>query len=258
MRDMPVISLTGQIRSPMAPFGVDAVAGWWWSSLREVFPTVGAAVVLPSGFEIVAEVADPDAAFGAVVVRAARLTRRLRAARPVWRPIPSPRVTTDPGLGQRWVRAALARPCALRLAAVPPLWRWSTARDLVGAACDPWVNPAEVATACGEPGLEWSLSPSKEPPPPTPLAVLARAAIEATRGEPPTIRSPGAARNVFVWLAVARGWSVPKVANACGMSPCRTARIAAEPNGAWLTAASRWLDDPWLRSGTAGRSVQMV
>lgn len=161
---MPVVSLTGRLRASSCALGRHEVAAWWWCALRQQCPRVAATVVIPDAFWLVAHVADPGALFGAVTERAAALGDRLGACRPVWRPIASPLVASSAAQARRWVRAALQWPRALGLCSDPVGWRWSTARDLAGAVCDPWVDLPGVEIALGEepPGSSSKLERSAE------------------------------------------------------------------------------------------------
>lgn len=249
---MPIVAVSGRARCNVAPF-VGPHAAWWWDALREVFPVALAGVVLPSSFEVVAAVDDPTAAFVALVEAATRLSSRLSTrprlrAGPVLRPIASPRIAADGEVVRCWVQHVLDAPRRAGLVGDALHWRWSTARDLAGGVCDPWVNTFLVRTVLGE------ASVGDVPVVPrarmvgrgAPLAAIASAAAEATRAEAEWIERVGATRNVFVWLARAEGWSDAAIAEATRLPTGCVRAIASAPNAAWRDAAARCLHDPRL------------
>lgn len=246
---MPIVAVSGRARSNVASF-VASHAACWWEALREVFPVALAGVVLPASFEVVAAVDEPAAAFVGLVEATARLSTRLdrKHRGPVLRPIASPRIAADGDVVRCWVQSVLDAPRRAGLVGDALHWRWSTARDLAGGVCDPWVNAFLVRTVLGEA----SVGDVPVTPPVrmvgrgASLAAIACAAAEATRAEVASIERVGATRNVFVWLARAEGWSDAAIARASRLSTDRVEAIASAPNAAWRDAAARCLHDPRL------------
>lgn len=252
---MPVVALYGQLRPPLAPFALHHYASHWWASLREVFPFVLSAVVLPDRFGVVARVTDPDAVFGALLERAATLGPRLGAVRPVWKPLASPSVARDIPQQREWIGALLQWPRSAGLVGDPMAWRWSTARDLVAAVCDPWLDshfdPAWMPDWVHRGPPRCSGNAGEQPS----LCRVVAAAAAATRSPALAVRERGATRNVAIWLAARHGWSLTETAQVCRSQATDVARIARRPNAAWTDAAERCLFNPRLVDGDVADCV---
>jgi len=118
-----------------------------WEGMKAAFPAALAAMVIPDHVHMAAEEDDPDGG-------RRRLARALSRAsygrgRGLWLPVPQPEVVRE-GKLRRVVRYVALNPCRRRLVGDPLAWQWSTYRDVMGVAVDPWVTDERLARALGE------------------------------------------------------------------------------------------------------------
>lgn len=240
-----------------------------WDGLRRAFPVVLAALIMPEHLHLLIE-----------AMEEARERERLRRAiaratfgrgERVWEMVEPARVVPDWLHRKRTVRYILLNPSRRGLVRDPAEWTWSTYRDVMGAAVDPWVS-AEVLA----PRMRWqatgfeprfhsyvSSDPSvavagTAPPRAAPPAVIPEQALDdlvaataaAMRRPVDAITRRGPARQLFVGLAGRQGWGRSDViADRCGVSPSTVRRIWARGQVPGLEAASLCLGDARLRAG---------
>jgi hypothetical protein len=125
---------------------------------------------------------------------------------------------------RRDIRYVVLNPCRAGLARDPLEWLWSTHRDVVGAAHDPWADRASVARLEGgrdpieahhryvsaDPHVDVRGTPAPRPVrlheiSAWPLRAVMDAAVAATLGG--RIDKPGPARIIFLQLAKHQGWT---------------------------------------------------
>ena len=123
-------------------------ADWLWLKLREAFPVVFAACLMP---EHVHMLIPPESAPNL----AARLGRVLGGfSRHVglsryWAPVTDPTVVPNLLHLRRTVRYIHMNPCRDDLVEDPLCWPWSTHRDVVGARYAPWLEATALAASLG-------------------------------------------------------------------------------------------------------------
>jgi hypothetical protein len=219
-----------------------------WVRLRCSLPSVLAAVLLPERAEIVLE---SDAEAGRSVQAAAQ-----RAG------LSGVRLDTST-LERSDLCAVLtavhATPSTVSNLEDPLEWPWSTVRDLLGAVIDPWVTPPLLTSALGDGEAVMALlaEATKEGVEPAPrsdvptsaIRDVLRAAAAATRRPAGAVRRPGPTRRLFVALANAHGWWMPRhVATLCSVGRRTLYRqLEHVPNG-WVRAGALCLGDARLRA----------
>ena len=243
-------------------------AAWLWGRLRARFPDALAAALMPRHVHLVVPASGDPA--GRLRRTLSWHTRRFPVAESAgrgWEPVPEPVPIADRLKLQRQVRYVHLNPCRAGHTDDPLRWCWSTHRDAVGAAADPWVTADRLAPALGRPrvgfedwfhgyvsgdpsvAVEGTLPP--EPPlddGPIPLAELVFAAAAALRIPASDARDSAAARRLVVALAPRHGWPAPApVTAALGLAPDTLRQIRRRhPVPAGLAAAELCLGDPRL------------
>jgi hypothetical protein len=235
-----------------------------WGCLRRAFPDALAVTVMPDHVHVILFVSDVQAAH-----------RRFRFALggfawgrgPIWEPIPPPKILPDVGKLRSDLRYVALNPCRRHYVADPLEWPWSTHRDLMGCAVDPWIQPERLAPLVrqrvvgfreswhGYVSRDRDVRPEGTPAPElvpaceTPafsLDEIRRASVSARRCAPGDAGRQGATRDLFLALSRHQGWtSRSAVAVACGAST-RTVRRARPVKTETLEAARRCLGDPRL------------
>lgn len=76
-----------------------------------------------------------------------RATSQALETGPTWAPSPPPQDISDAHHLLRQIRYVHLNPCRKNLVNDPSLWRWSTHRDLVGAAYPKWLDLAGITDA---------------------------------------------------------------------------------------------------------------
>jgi len=255
-----------------------------WISLRAVFPDALAVALMPNHIHL-ALPGELDEA------RSTRLSRTLQGMAKshglgrCWGPPAPPTTTVDSQKMARQLRYILLNPCRpmrhgnryLKLCSDPLEWPWSTHRDTVGAAIEPWVTPQSLANLLGRPldGFlaAWheyvSSDPSvrvdgtslPEPAPPRvapvhPLETVVSAALAATRAGRAALERRSRTRRLFVGLAHHQGWRHNgQLAELCGITARSARRLAAAPPLDDLPAAALCLGDPRLRRTSVLRTL---
>jgi hypothetical protein len=250
-------------------------AEWMWRALRRGFAAALAAILMPSHLHVIAEIASAIAGRLHLAHLLAGFSRwhSPSAEDPIrWQPIPVPQTISGPEHLRRQVRYVALNPCRDKLVRDPLEWLWSTHRDVVGAAADPWVAANRLARLLDEPGHGFgdafhryvSGDPSCDtrgtPPPRAPRAAacaryplerIITAAAAATRQPPAAVRARTATRTALVLLALQQGWTDLRIlARACCVTTraMRTLRRRECPD--LLAAAALCLGDdrllaPW-------------
>jgi len=231
------------------------VAAALWDSLRRVFPTALAAVIMPDHPHVIVDTDQAAAARRCLAAAASGVARRVGTqpdgsvlrwdVAPLRPPIPN-RLHLA-----RDIRYVLLNPCRAGLVADPLEWYWTTHRDVVGAVADPWVTVPHLAAALGRPAAGFarghhayvsadsSVRVSGTPLPRTAressptsvgLAQLCAAAVAATRSFPESLRRRSTARRLLVQLARRNGWYRPAaLAELCGVTRQSIHRLLSEP-----------------------------
>jgi transcriptional regulator with XRE-family HTH domain len=269
---MQVVHLTARLRDSACARLDRAHAAWLWARVREAFPNVVAATLMPNHLHVVAVVENLDRAHATFVKILAAFARHIRATPPLWQPVPKPQIV-PPHKVLRSIRYAALNPPRKRLVRDPLAWYWSTYRDVVGAVADPWVTldgvrchlPAGMrdvqrlhAYVSGDPSVHVAGTP---PPFPAadveiqerPLLEILTAAAAATRGSMQDHRRRGPTRTTFVWLAVRQGWrDMQRLADLCGITRQGIAKILRGEPPPSLAAAQLCLGDRRLLWSVGG------
>lgn len=261
---MSFIHLVAHVRRGGPTLWEQHLAARLWRLLRAAFPDALAVTVMPDHVHVILLAADPHAA----VLRLAHALGGFAWSRgPVWEPIPPPKVLPNTGKLRRDLRYAALNPCRRHLVRDPLEWPWSTHRDLMGCAADPWIRPARLAPLVGwrVEGFRASwhgyvsrdrdVDPAGTPAPQAATArevpvasvgAIARAAASACRVPPAAVRRRGAPRDLFLALARHQGWrGGQELAACCAISP-RASRRLPEVREEDLLAAATCLQDARL------------
>lgn len=234
--------LVGRVQEGSSRLTDHRVAGHVWRSLRQAFPEVAAAVLMPDHYHVLA----PGMSAGELRARQAKaiggLTRskQLKLRPPLWEPVPEPRPIGDLHKLATTVRYLALNPCRSHYVGDPLRWMWSTLLDVLGFIAAPWVDAAGLARALDRKreGFEaWfrryvfndhavdGQGPLHRPVDPTIYRTAGRlerailAAAIATRALPVAIRRRGATRKLFVQLAWEVGLTHPGlIARRCGIT----------------------------------------
>lgn len=265
---MEWIHLTASM-SRLAPSLILPETGHWlWTWLRDAFALAIAVALMPNHVHVLLASGDP----GADRRRLARLLGhfgRTFDVRGRASEVADPSVIRGGRVLARQVRYIMLNPCRDGLASCPLAWRWSTHRDLVGAAVDPWVTPARLAAVferdpthfvarfhryvSADPstrvdGTALPIPAPSRPLPDVDVATIAAAATAALRLPVDAIRSDREARALFVALAFDQGWtSLDRLAALCECSPRTIRRDGNDIDPLALAAAQLCLGDARLR-----------
>jgi len=240
-----------------------------WDGLRRAFPLALAAVVLPRGARLVVG-AMPE---GMARDRLRRVTEAATygLGTRVWAPLGAATVVRDPARLPWTVRDVVLDPCRRGLVRDPAEWPFSTYRDVMGAAADPWVAPGYLAFHLGWPVVGFAErfhgwvsgdparrtrgtpTPRRARPSDIPdrrLDELVEATAAAMRLPTAAIERRGAARRLFVGLAGRQGWWRSEAVGArCGATAATVRRIRMQGPAPGLEAAAMCLGDQRLRRG---------
>lgn len=265
---MTWIHLTAHM-SRLAPSLILPETGrWLWTWLREAFALAIAVALMPNHVHLLFASSDPEADRRRLARLLGHFGRtfdlRGRASN-----VAEPSLIRGGRVLARQVRYVVLNPCRDGLASCPLAWRWSTHRDLVGAAVDPWVTPARLAAVferdathfvarfhryvSADPstrvdGTALPIAAPSRPLPDVDVATIAAAATAALRLPATAIRSDRDARALFVALAFDQGWtSLERLAATCDCSPRTIRRDASSVDARALAAARLCLGDPRLR-----------
>jgi len=227
---------------------------------------------MPDHVHLLAAVPSPKAARTSFARIIAGLGRRCGQS---WQPVPPAALVTDTAKTARVMRYVLLNPCREGIACDPLAWRWSTHRDVVGAAAPAWVTAESLAAVlgCRTRGFrEWvhryvssdpSVAVTGTPLPDRPridqpvVASLTRiqfAAAAATRAAPDALTRRTPARHAFVLLARALGMrdTLP-LARLCKITPRAIQKLAHKPAPHLTAAALLCLTDARLLACTRSR-----
>lgn len=208
-----------------------------WEGMRRGFPDALAGMVMLDHVHVVDEREDEDEARR----KLARVLSRATYGRGerLWLPVPQPDVVREAKL-RRVVRYVMLNPCRKGLTDDPAEWVWSTYRDVMGAAAEPWVDARRLARRLGERevGFEERFrryvttdgrvgEAARKPyvaalpveAPTHGLEEIAIAVAASLRCSPEEIRRKGLARQASLELARSQGWSGGQaLADACGVT----------------------------------------
>ncbi len=266
------VHIVARTRGRFNPFAATGSARWLWIHLQATFPLALAAVLMPDHLHLIA----PSRSAAQLSGLIAAFSRRFGLGRGTWEPLPSPEPVRNPLHLKRQVRYVALNPCRARLCVDPLEWLWSTHRDLLGASTSPWVTPQRLAAAFGEtpsdflerhhryvssdPATSVTGTPLPKPASPSqftqyPLEWIAEAAATAFRVPPLNVKSRNAARDLFIHLSRAQGWTHnPTLASYCCLTRNGVLKAALRPLPSQaLVAASLCLGDRRLRANSACR-----
>jgi hypothetical protein len=260
-------------RRGLAPLFIDETARWLWERLRAEFPEALAALLMPDHIHLIAKLSRGRRRTLAAILGA--LARYFDLGQ-VWERVPEPQPLPSIDKLRRSVRYDLLNPCrpwkfggnSIRLVRDPLSWPWSTLRDVIGAAVDPW-TPCERLEAAldwrspdfarsfqayvsSDPtvhvkGTAFPVAASSRAVPIEPLARIGHAVISATRQPTDALKRSGPTRTLFVGLAYHQGWSRPElVAGACGAHRNTVTRLAHSCSESMLSPAALCLGDARL------------
>jgi REP element-mobilizing transposase RayT len=230
-----------------------------WSALRRQFPDTFAAVLMPDHLHVIATCVTREDARDRMRALLSGARRHRHGAWLRWEPVPEPSEVPDAKHLRRQIRYVALNPCRSKLAQDPLQWLWSTHRDVVGAAVDPWVTSSGLAAALNEPSAcfasRWHAYVSADPSVavagtpfpipalPTPIATVPlnrifRAAAAAHRVPLERLARRGPARSTFLAMAQSSGWTdSPLLGRMVGASRTTTWRhghAQQVPAAAWL------------------------
>jgi hypothetical protein len=264
------IHLTARVSRSMPPLDDAEVGAWLWSHLRQAFPGAIAAVLMPDHPHLVLASDEPERDRRRLARMLGQLGRRAGVRGQASEVPPAEPIRGGPVLS-RHVRYVALNPCRRGLAGCPLAWPWSTHRDVIGATVDPWVTAVRLAAALGgawqgfasrhhayvsagpHAHVAGTPMPSAAVPTTLPavgLGTIAEASAAALRVPVTSMRRCGAARALFVALAIDQGWThVGRLAEVCGCSRRTVHRHAAAVDPEALHAARLCLGDVRLRRG---------
>jgi hypothetical protein len=224
---MEVLHLVARTRCRDGSLAAFPLAADLWAGLRRAFPDALAAVIMPDHVHVVTSSASAAHARNRMRAVLSGARRHRCGAWLRWEPVPEPVVVADNKHLRRQIRYVVLNPCRSGLARDPLEWLWSTHRDAVGAAVDPWVTGARLASALGEAPVgfspRWHAYISADPsvaipgtPFPTaarpsdvarvPLTRIVAASAAAHRVPIAALARRGPSRSTFLGLAQASGW----------------------------------------------------
>ncbi|MBI5480915.1 MAG: hypothetical protein HY906_18800 [Deltaproteobacteria bacterium] len=254
-----------------------------WDALRRGFPDALAAVLLPDHLHVIpnSDAVGPCrqrlAGVLSGVTRHSRWGSQDRWLE--WRLAPARSLASNRDHLARDIRYLALNPCRAGLVADPLEWLWTTHRDVVGAAADPWVTAGRLAAALGRPSAGFARAhhayvsadpavrvdgtPLPRPTTPSAAAVvglerLCAASLAATRSLAAALCHRTLARHVLVRLAHRYGWSRPHMlAEICRMSRRAVrAQRAGTLERRVLEAAELCLGDDRLLRATAREAAR--
>lgn len=144
---MPALHAVAHVISGMPVLDADA-ADWLWLKLREAFPAVLAACLMPDHLHILTlpeSVAELPGRLGSVL---SGFTRHVGLSR-YWATVAEPTRVPNVQHLRRTVRYIHINPCREGLVSDPLSWPWSTHRDAIGARYSPWLEPRTLASCLG-------------------------------------------------------------------------------------------------------------
>jgi hypothetical protein len=282
-RQLLPVHYTFHARGLLAPLADDACARWLWDRLRDAFADALGATLMPDHGHLIA-LAGHLRRLACIL---GAFARRFGFGE-LWLPVEEGLPLESPDKVSRVVRYGSLNPCrptklrgrVVTLVDDPLEWQWSTHRDVVGAAVEPWVTAERLADALGRGNADFVRTfhcyVSSDPhvrvngtPLPTgapaslarsgSLADVVSATLAATRGSVDELRRRGTVRTVVVGLAYRQGWrDAELLARLCDTHPNSIPRLAKHCPPSWLHAAALCLGDVRLRhswrSGDVSRS----
>ncbi len=265
---MDYLHLVAHVKDRRLDLTSHAEATRLWLGLRRAFPDVIAAVLMPDHIHLLI------IALAAGLARG-RLSRCLAGfswgrGRHLWQEIPEPELVRGRKKMRRTWRYIALNPCREGLADDPLAWTWSTYRDAMGAAVDPWITLAALRSGCRDPlfaspprvqayvsadpsvdvaGTPLPIAPEPSAIPSCSLDAVAAAVAGALRTPwIEALRMPQG-RRLFVALAQRQGWhDAAHLAQVLGVRK-RTIRTLRNQSPGGLEAAALCLGDPRLRRG---------
>lgn len=239
-----------------------------WSRLRQAFPIVSSASVMPTHVHTAAPAECERHARCRMASFLSGLSRS-KALALTWEPTPLAKPIPDPRIHRRTDRYILLNPCRDHLVDDPMLWPWSTHRDVVGAVVDPWVDARELALLHGQSAQGFAeawhryvardetvarhaiAQPRRLAGPyahGTSLIALISAALVSTRSRLDALRRRTPTRAIFLALAQRHGLADGTVLRrVCNVSRNTIYRQRHQRPPAGLEAAERCLAEPRLR-----------
>jgi hypothetical protein len=168
-----VASTLGRVRSLLRP----EHARWLWHRLRANLPSALACVLMPDHLHVFV----PPGLRSVLVHVLAAFTTRFGVRFELLDPQPA----HSAEIAHRMIRYVLLNPVRERLVDDPWRWRWSTLRDLVGAAHPIWTPAQTLATTLELPAdrllraLTWTADARPLVPQPVAVTIAALAGIRA-------------------------------------------------------------------------------
>ena len=237
-----IVHLTAHLQYSSHRLDYHPLASWLWDRLRLAFPTTLAATLMPNHLHLLSIVDSPVTARHRLASVLSGYSRRRWpfGADGAWHRVPDAEIIPDHHQLRRQVRYVGLNPSRARLAADPLSWLWTTLRDFVGAAVEPWVCPVTLAQALGrrcqgfvaahhryvsaDPSTDVVGSPLPQPVNAQQMATKSLedfgfAAVAATRSTYADIKRRSPARNLFLALVRQQKWfDSRQIAEFCGMT----------------------------------------
>ncbi len=265
------IHITAKMAGGAPDLTRDDTGMWLWTRLREAFPRAISCTLMPTHPHLLHASVDPDADRRRMARLLGQLGRHF-GVRGQASEVPEPDIIRGGEVLARQVRYIVLNPCRDGLVGCPLAWQWSTHRDVVGAAADPWVSAERLAAALrvsphgfaqrhhhyvsadGKTDVGGTAFPTAAVPTSAPyfgLGTLAASVGAALRVPASAVRRGGMPRALFIALAFDQGWAHPeRLAEVCGCSAKTVRRHAAAVDAAALQAARLCLGDARLRRWT--------
>jgi hypothetical protein len=264
---MPYVHLAARSTPKLAPFESLNAATWTWNRLRELFPTAVSAVLMPNHVQLLVDTDDIAEARKGFARTLGHLQRWWAPGCAVWERVRMPVVFAPGGPLARQDRYIVLNAPRAKLCSDPLAWPWSTARDVMGAVADPWIDIDRLARALrvpsqgfrerwfryvsGDKSVAVAGAPAPRGAPPStvprePLHRILCAAGAALRIPAPLVHTVSAARRLFIALARRQGWTDDtQLAAIVAMTP-RGVRNPVQVDARALEAAALCLGDERL------------
>ena len=265
---MDYLHMVAHVRDRRLDLSVHEEATRLWAGLRRAFPDVVAAMLMPDHIHLLIAALAAGLAQG-------RLSRCLAGfswgrGRYLWQAVPEPEHVRGRKKMRRTWRYIALNPCRDGLTDDPLAWTWSTYRDALGAAVDPWVTLQGLRSSCRDPlfsapqgvhgyvsadpsvdvaGTRAPIAPEPSAIPSCSLDTVASAVAGALRTPWNEALQMPLGRRLFVALAHRQGWrDAAHLATALCVTK-RTIRTLRTQPSAGLDAAALCLGDPRLLRG---------
>lgn len=258
---------------PYQPFKNFAAARNAWTLLPKLFPDALAATLMSNHLHLILPRSPHDEKTRCKLAGFMGSISKQRQIHALWQPLIPPAPISDRLHLKRQLRYVALNPCRALLTHDPLEWTWSTYRDGVGAAADPWVRISRVAHALNERERGFNIrfhayvsgdptvavAGTSFPKSTTPkifseesIMTILAAAAAALRVPASDVRKQSSdLRPLFIHLAWQQGWNQAKLlSKICDLSTRSIHLILEKPEPSGTEAALLCLGDRRLRKDT--------